>query len=118
MISYLLNPLAGLCSGETWRSVVLLLPLKDDALLKRWSVSNSLAMIVPVKLYPFQRQEGRRPCLRDLYLHELPWPGNGLEPLDETSVQMRVTLSYFIEPNPSARGRSRYRYESHSFRLK
>jgi hypothetical protein len=31
---------------------------------------------------------------------------------------MRVTLSYFIEPNPSARGfRSRYRYESHGLRF-
>ena len=31
---------------------------------------------------------------------------------------MRVTLSYFIEPNPSRRGvRSRYRYESHGLRF-
>lgn len=31
---------------------------------------------------------------------------------------MRVTLSYFIEPNPSERGpRSRYRYESHGLRF-
>ena len=31
---------------------------------------------------------------------------------------MRVTLSYFIEPNPSARGvTSRYRYESHGLRF-
>ena len=31
---------------------------------------------------------------------------------------MRVTLSYFVEPNPSNRGfRSRYRYESHGLRF-
>jgi hypothetical protein len=31
---------------------------------------------------------------------------------------MRVTLSYFIEPNPSERGRiRRYRYESHGLRF-
>lgn len=31
---------------------------------------------------------------------------------------MRVTLSYFIEPNPSQQGvRSRYRYESHGLRF-
>src|SRR5690606_7300773 len=36
----------------------------------------------------------------------------------ETPVEMRVTLSYFIEPNPSARGvTSRYRYESHGLRF-
>ena len=41
-----------------------------------------------------------------------------LEQLGETVVQMRVTLSYFIEPNPSERGiRSRYRYESHGLRF-
>jgi hypothetical protein len=30
---------------------------------------------------------------------------------------MRVTLSYFIEPNPSSRGRSKYSYESHGLRF-
>ena len=30
---------------------------------------------------------------------------------------MRVTLSYFIEPNPSQRGNSRYRYQSHGLRF-
>jgi hypothetical protein len=41
-----------------------------------------------------------------------------LEALGATPVEMRVTLSYFIEPNPSERGfRSRYRYESHGLRF-
>jgi len=51
-------------------------------------------------------------------LHSLPWPLAELESLGETKVEMRVTLSYFIEPNPSERGfRSRYRYESHGLRF-
>ena len=51
-------------------------------------------------------------------LHRLPWPLAELEALGETPVEMRVTLSYFIEPNPSERGfRSRYRYESHGLRF-
>jgi len=53
-----------------------------------------------------------------MHLHRLPWPLTELEQLGETQVQMRVTLSYFIEPNPSERGfRSRYRYESHGLRF-
>src|SRR5699024_8790568 len=47
-----------------------------------------------------------------------PWPLEVLEQLGETDVEMRVTLSYFIEPNPSQRGvKTRYRYESHGLRF-
>lgn len=83
-----------------------------------WSVSNSLTMVVEEQLHPFRREGGRDPTLRDMNLHRLPWPLEELEALRETQVEMRVTLSYFIEPNPSERGfRSRYRYESHGLRF-
>lgn len=82
-----------------------------------WSVSNSLTMVIESDLYPFQRQ-GSTAKLRDMNLHNLPWPLDELESLGEIEVEMRVTLSYFIEPNPSTRGvRSRYRYESHGLRF-
>jgi hypothetical protein len=83
-----------------------------------WSVSNSLTMVVEERLYPYQREGGKNPTLRDMHLHRLPWPLTELEALGPTQVEMRVTLSYFIEPNPSERGfRSRYRYESHGLRF-
>jgi len=83
-----------------------------------WSVSNSLTMVVQEELYPFGAVQGGQPKLRDMQLHELPWPKQVLEDLGPTPVEMRVTLSYFIEPNPSSRGvRSRYRYESHGLRF-
>ena len=83
-----------------------------------WSVENSLTMVVEESLYPFKRKAGKQPTLRDMHLHNLPWPSDILESLGETQVEMRVTLSYFIEPNPSRRGvRSRYRYESHGLRF-
>ncbi|OAT86102.1 S8 family peptidase [Desulfotomaculum copahuensis] len=83
-----------------------------------WSISNSLTMVVEEKLYPFGREGGNEPTLRDMNLHRLPWPLAELEALGDTEVEMRVTLSYFIEPNPSERGvRSRYRYESHGLRF-
>ncbi|OAN87869.1 hypothetical protein A8B84_14045 [Marinobacter sp. EhC06] len=83
-----------------------------------WSVDNSLTMVCEEKLHPFKRKKGSDPQLRDMNLHRLPWPLAELEALGETEVEMRVTLSYFIEPNPSARGvTSRYRYESHGLRF-
>ncbi len=75
-------------------------------------------MVVEAQLHPFQREGRKQPTLRDMNLHRLPWPLTELEALGETQVEMRVTLSYFIEPNPSARDfRSRYRYESHGLRF-
>jgi len=83
-----------------------------------WSVSNSLTMVVQAHLRPFQRERDKPPKLREMNLHQLPWPLAALESLAETQVEMRVTLSYFIEPNPSRRGyRSRYSYESHGLRF-
>jgi hypothetical protein len=41
-----------------------------------------------------------------------------LHDLGEAPVEMKVTLSYFIEPNPSARGtRSKFHYPSHRLRF-
>ena len=83
-----------------------------------WSVANSLTMVVQESLHPFEKNAGKPPKSRDMHIHNLPWPTDILESLGERPVEMRVTLSYFIEPNPSRRGvRSRYRYESHGLRF-
>ena len=36
---------------------------------------------------------------RDMNLHQLPWPRAELAALGDMDVELRVTLSYFIEPN-------------------
>jgi hypothetical protein len=83
-----------------------------------WTVANSLTLVVEEAMTPFKREKGKDPTARELHLYQLPWPTEVLEDLGETEVEMRVTLSYFIEPNPSARGvKSRYKYESHGFRF-
>src|SRR6185436_5211621 len=52
------------------------------------------------------------------HVHALPWPKAVLEGLGETPVRLRVTLSYFIEPNPARRGwKNRHRYASHGLRF-
>ena len=82
------------------------------------SVANSLTMIGEEQLQPFRHETGKGTKLRDMNLHKLPWPLSELEALGQTLVELRVTLSYFIEPNPSARGfSSRYSYQSHGLRF-
>ncbi len=82
-----------------------------------WSVANSLTMVVQETLVPFERRKSGT-VAREMQIHSLPWPQESLEALGEMPVEMRVTLSYFIEPNPSTREvRSRYRYESHGLRF-
>jgi len=83
-----------------------------------WTVADSVTMVVEDRLHPFEREGSKQPKMRDMHLHRLPWPLEELEALGEIEVEMRVTLSYFIEPSPSVRGpRSRYRYESHGLRF-
>ena len=82
-----------------------------------WTVTNSLTLLVQGTLQPFRKEPGRKPTTHEMHLHRLPWPRDALESLGSTEVEMRVTLSYFIDPNPSQRGNSRYRYQSHGLRF-
>jgi len=83
-----------------------------------WSASNSLTLIAQDSLQPFNRERGKAPKTRDINLHTLPWPLEVLQDLGETEVELRVTLSYFIEPNPGERGwKRRYSYASHGLRF-
>jgi hypothetical protein len=51
-------------------------------------------------------------------IHRLPWPRDELQAAGKADVQLRATLSYFIEPNPSERGWTvRHRYASHGLRF-
>jgi hypothetical protein len=85
-----------------------------------WSATNSLTLIVEDVLQPFMRQGSKPPTARDMHLHLLPWPQQELLDLGNAEVEMRVTLSYFVEPNPGVAERGikgRYRYESHGLRF-
>lgn len=82
-----------------------------------YSAGNSLTMVVQDQLQPFHKANGKvRTC--DMHLHALPWPTDILEGLGNTLVTLRVTLSYFIEPNPGERGGiDKYAYQSHALRF-
>lgn len=83
------------------------------------SGSDSLTLIAQGELQPYGRQPGRgNITARDMRLHRLPWPREALQDLLNTDVELRVSLSYFVEPNPGERGRSdRFRYASHGLRF-
>ncbi len=91
-------------------------PQLDRAL---WSAGNSLTLVVEVQLHPYHKVKGRGVVSKDMNLHALPWPKDQLQALPpDTQVELRITLSYFIEPNPSARGTaSRFHYPSHRLRF-
>lgn len=83
------------------------------------SATDALTLIAEAQIHPYER-EGRSNAgkAREMNLHQLPWPIQELEDLSESLVRLRVTLSYFIEPNPSSRGwTGRYVYPSHGLRF-
>ncbi|MGA9637408.1 MAG: hypothetical protein WBQ70_02815, partial [Flavobacterium sp.] len=61
--------------------------------------------------YKYEKSEGK---YNEYHLFNLPWPKEALESLEEKSVKIIVTLSYYIEPNPGSRRlASHYSYHSH-----
>jgi hypothetical protein len=83
-----------------------------------WSARNELTLVAQDTLQPYFKEEGTVKT-RDINLHNLPWPSEILQGLPpDTQVEMKVTLSYFIEPNPGSRGWvNKFRYASHGLRF-
>ena len=81
--------------------------------------ANSLSLISQATLQPFAKHDTQsRYISKDMHLYRLPWPIDVLRSLGELPVQMRITLSYFIEPSPGEVGwKDRYRYASHALRF-
>ena len=79
--------------------------------------NNSVNLIIQSEIQPFKLEEGRVKT-KDMNIHELPWPKEVLEELFDKKVEMRVTLSYFIEPSPGSIGwKDKYRYPSCNLRF-
>jgi hypothetical protein len=108
-------------------------PTKKDAvnLLRRYgmgvpsleratrSAANALTLVDEAVIHPYEREgQSSSGKAREMNFHQLPWPVQELSELGETKVRLRVTLSYFVEPNPSSRGwTGRYIYPSHGLRF-
>jgi hypothetical protein len=81
------------------------------------SIHNDVTMVTQGIIQPFL-VENNSIKTSDLILHEFMWPRHALIGLANTPVEMKVTLSYFIEPNPGERGWTKHHtYASHGLRF-
>ncbi len=82
------------------------------------SLDHDVTVITEDAIVPF-KMKGGKAVTDELAVHRLPWPREALLALDPAAlVQLRITLSYFIEPNPGERGLSRrHVYASHGLRF-
>jgi hypothetical protein len=85
----------------------------EEAVL--YSGNNAVTMVTQDEFIPFDGPDHKA---RRFRLHALPWPVEELRELGGATAELRVTLSYFIEPAASRRGwRRRYQYQSHGLRF-
>lgn len=113
------------------RGTLPIVPLKQDKenLLRRFghgavnldrslnSSDRRATLVLQEAITPY-KLDGSDVKLGGLNMHALPWPVEALQEIADKSVALRVTLSYFVEPNPSRRGwQSKFRYQSHGLRF-
>lgn len=81
------------------------------------SANHRCTIITEQTLQPFT-QDRSSIGMNEMHIIPLPLPKDKLEEIGNVPVKLKVTLSYFIEPNPSRRGYSgRYTYPSHGLRF-
>lgn len=79
------------------------------------SANNHLALFAQAEIQPF-KFEGRR--FNECHYYALPIPPDMLERLENEPVELKMTLSYFIEPNPGLSANVEpQRYQSHGLRF-
>ena len=94
------------------RSVGYGVPILEAALK---SATNSLSLIAEREIQPYKREKGDGKY-NEYHIFELPWPKDVLRgELSDQDVTLKITLSYFIEPNPGCRRySSNFHYHSHA----
>ena len=72
------------------------------------SARNDVTLIAEAEIQPFAiGADGRTGVFNEMHFYDLPWPKAALEQLENEIVTMKVTLSYFIEPNLTGRAATR-----------
>ena len=81
------------------------------------TMENYLTLISQSEIKPFKKEKSETK-LNEMHLYDLPWPQDVLLNLGSLEVEMRVTLSYFIEPSPGEVGWDyHFRYSSYGLRF-
>lgn len=71
------------------------------------SARNDVTLIAQAPIQPFVIGESGGPVFNEMHFYDLPWPKAALEKIENGVVTMKVTLSYFVEPNLSGRAATR-----------
>lgn len=83
------------------------------------SSESNAHIVIQNHIKPFKKGKHSYITLNEWHLIDLPWPIEELQNLSTKEVSLKVTLSYFIEPNPQNKGyKSRFSYQSHGLRFK
>jgi len=90
-----------------------------DLTIARQCASHRATMIIQDSLQPFCWDESKQDTrTNQMHVHSLPWPIELLRDLGDLELDMRVTLSYLIEPSPGRGGWNvKHRYQSHGLRF-
>lgn len=81
----------------------------------RASARNHLALFAQAEIQPFTRVERK---FNHCHYYQLPIPDRMLEELDNEPVELKLTLSYFVDPNPGLSANvDPQRYQSHGLRF-
>ncbi|MDE0291707.1 MAG: S8 family peptidase [Candidatus Dadabacteria bacterium] len=63
------------------------------------SANDHLALVAQAEIQPFA---SKKKAFEDIHFYKLPWPRNAIEKIGEETVRLKITLSYFIDPNPGS----------------
>jgi len=76
-------------------------------------------MVIQDSIQPYCfKEDGKKTKTNEMNFHALPLPKEELASIGNEEVEMRVTLSYFIEPSPGRKGWNiKHRYASHGLRF-
>jgi hypothetical protein len=80
------------------------------------SARNHLALLAQAAIQPFKLDGQRK--FNECHYYTLPMPADLLERLENEPLELKITLSYFVEPNPGlAANIVPQRYQSHGLRF-
>lgn len=86
--------------------------------IARDTLNNRVNMILEEEIQPYKKTKSSGPKMNEMHIHTLPWPERVLQSLENETINVRITLSYFIEPSPGEKGwKNKYRYSSCGLRF-
>ncbi|MGK0212154.1 MAG: hypothetical protein ACI9D4_002495 [Polaribacter sp.] len=104
-------------SGSSRDSILLMLRTYGygvpNLIKAKKSKANFLTFISEEEIQPYFKDINGSIKTKDVHFYEFPWPKKTLLSMGEVEVKIKITLSYFIEPNPGEKGYStKYSYQS------